>query len=165
MGNGAVRCWGLASSGQLGYGNTFIVGDYEVPASAGDVLVGGVATQVEAGFVHTCVLLDSGAVRCWGSAAWGQLGYGSVEYIGDDEPPASVGNVVVGAPVIRLSAGNSHTCALLDAGAVRCWGGASYGELGYGNIDNIGDDETPESAGNVNVGGNVVQIATGAYHT
>jgi alpha-tubulin suppressor-like RCC1 family protein len=34
---GALRCWGLGESGQLGYGNTESIGDDEDPAEAGDV--------------------------------------------------------------------------------------------------------------------------------
>ena len=57
-----------------------------------------------------------------------------------------------------------HTCALLDTGNVRCWGSSSNGTLGYGNSDSIGDDETPASAGDVDIvdPGDVVTLgATG----
>lgn len=43
----------------------------------------------------------------------------------------------------RLAAGYSHTCALLMNGKVRCWGEGELGSLGYGNRNDIGDDETP----------------------
>jgi hypothetical protein len=39
----------------------------------------------------------------------------------------------------------------LEGGTVRCWGRASSGELGYGNVQTIGDTETPASAGDVRV--------------
>ena len=79
--------------GQLGYANEDDVGDDETPASAGDVDVGGVVTQLAAGDWHTCALLDTGAVRCWGSNENGELGYGAIGDVGDDETPASVGDV------------------------------------------------------------------------
>ena len=35
------------------------------------------------------------------------------------------------------------------AAMTRCWGYAAYGQLGYGNINQIGDTESPASAGDV----------------
>jgi alpha-tubulin suppressor-like RCC1 family protein len=163
--NGAVRCWGSGESGKLGYGNTQYIGDDEHPASAGDVNVGGPVIQLAAGAFHTCAVLKTGAVRCWGMGNDGELGYGNTQYIGDDEPPASAGNVNIGGRVIQLTAGSSHTCALLRNGAVRCWGSGESGKLGYGNTQYIGDDEHPASAGDVNVGGPVTQVVAGSYHT
>ena len=65
----------------------------------------------------------------------------------------------------RLATGDDHTCALLATGAVRCWGHGNDGQLGYGNTNDIGDNEAPASAGNMNVGGNVIQLAAGNSHT
>ena len=45
--------------------------------------------------------------------------------------------------VLQIEAGSAHTCALLESGAVSCWGRGVEGQLGYGNSNNIGDDETP----------------------
>jgi alpha-tubulin suppressor-like RCC1 family protein len=149
LAGGGVRCWGAGESGQLGYGNTEDIGDDEAPASAGDVDVGEPVLSLAAGAKHTCALLEGGRVRCWGRGAEGQLGYGSTEDIGDDETPASAGDVDVGEPVLALAAGGYHTCAILPGWRVRCWGAGESGQLGYGNIENIGDDETPASAGDV----------------
>ena len=33
---------------------------------------------------------------------------------------------------MELSAGSLHSCALLDDGTARCWGGNEYGQLGDG---------------------------------
>ena len=60
---------GGQGNGQLGYGNTNSIGDTETQASAGDVEVGGSVLQVAAGGSHTCALLTTGAVRCWGVGA------------------------------------------------------------------------------------------------
>ena len=162
---GAVRCWGAGSFGRLGYGNTDDIGDDEIPASAGYVDVGGTVTQIAAGSAYTCALLDTGAVRCWGPGDFGLLGYGNTDDIGDDETPASAGDVKVGGTVTQIAAGGAHTCALLDTGAVRCWGAGVSGRLGYGNTDDIGDDEPPAEAGDVDVGGTVTQIAAVNNHT
>jgi alpha-tubulin suppressor-like RCC1 family protein len=163
--SGKVRCWGSNGGGQLGYGHTNDIGDNETPASAGDVNVGGNVVQIGAGSAHTCALLDTGKVRCWGSNGAGQLGYGHTNNIGDNETPASAGDVNVGGNVVQIGFGHNHTCALLDTGKVRCWGGSVHGQLGYGNVFRIGDNETPASAGDVDVGGNVLQIKVGYDHT
>jgi alpha-tubulin suppressor-like RCC1 family protein len=162
---GAVRCWGDGDYGWLGYGNEDDIGDDETPAAAGDVDVGGSVAQLAVGWNRTCALLETGAVRCWGFGEYGQLGYGNRNDVGDDEVPAAAGDVDVGGPVVQLAAGASHTCALLETGAVRCWGRGLDGQLGYGNTNNIGDNESPVVAGDVNVGGLVVQLAGGGEHT
>jgi alpha-tubulin suppressor-like RCC1 family protein len=154
-----VRCWGRNDSGQLGYGHTRSLGDDEAVSNSGYVIFGGRAVELVAGFAHTCVLLEGGAVRCWGHNAYGQLGLGHTRSLGDDEMPSSAGEVDVGGPVRHLAAGAWHTCALLESGAVRCWGRNDSGQLGLGHTRHVGDDESPASAGDVSVGGSVLQLA------
>jgi len=105
--------------------------------------------QVAAGAYHTCALLTNGSVRCWGRNTYGPLGYGNTITIGDDEAPKSAGDVKVGGAVTQIAAGSDHTCALLTNGNVRCWGDGSYAPHGYGNTNDIGDNETPASVGDV----------------
>jgi alpha-tubulin suppressor-like RCC1 family protein/subtilisin family serine protease len=163
--DGAVRCWGRAAAGQLGYGNRNDIGDNEVPRVAGNVDIGGRAVHIAAGQQHTCAIVEGGSVRCWGLGETGRLGYANTRTIGDDETPASAGAVALGGSAARLALGQFHTCALLESGAVRCWGFGLYGQLGYGQSATIGDDETPASRGDVDVGGTAIQIAAGAQHT
>ncbi len=132
---------------------------------AGDVDVGGAVTQLETEYDRTCALLTTGKLRCWGFNLLGQLGYGHQNTIGDDELPSSAGDVPVGGNVLQVAAGLRHTCALLDTGRVRCSGHNESGQLGYGHKDNVGDDELPSSAGDVNVGRRVVQLAAGFAFT
>ena len=42
--------------------------------------------------------------------------------------------------VIAVAPGGYHTCALLRDGRVKCWGSSMYGQLGYGDTDNRGDN-------------------------
>jgi len=179
LSSGAVKCWGKNDDGQLGQGNTQMLGDDELPSTAPDVipsaLPGQRASSIVMGYAHVCVRLHQGAVQCWGSNSQGQLGMGktpaTVARIGDDEPPSSVPPVSLStqANVITqgLSAGDFFTCARLSNGTVRCWGHNEFGELGYGNTLKIGDDELPSDAGPVAIaqGLSVTQIASGAYHT
>jgi len=106
---------------------------------------GRLALQIAAGAHHSCALLDTGEVRCWGRNAEGQLGQGDTAL--RDTPS---GNAVrLGASVVRLASGAHHNCALLTTGRVRCWGYNAYGQLGYGNTQSIGDTEQADAAGPV----------------
>jgi alpha-tubulin suppressor-like RCC1 family protein len=147
--SGKVRCWGYGYDGALGYGNDESIGDDEAVSEAGDVDVGPDVVQLTAGDFGTCALLLAGSVRCWGENGWGQLGYGHTLSVGLHETPSSVGDVDVGGSVSFVDMGYGHSCAVLDTGRVRCWGRGSTGALGYGNLNDIGDDELPSSAGDV----------------
>ncbi|MCK9460976.1 MAG: hypothetical protein M0R80_15175 [Proteobacteria bacterium] len=160
--SGDVYCWGTgAASGALGYGDTDDVWD---PLTKGPVDIDGSATRVACGYYHTCALLDTGDIACWGGNDVGQLGYGNTEKIGDDETPASVGTVDVGASVTQLSAGQFNTCALLEGGGVKCWGSGGGVPLGYGNTDSVGMTNVPADVGNIELGGPAVLVDNGYSH-
>ena len=67
--------------------------------------------------------------------------------------------------VAQISASWYQSCALLVSGKIRCWGNAGDGRLGYANNETIGDDESPIAAGDVQLGGLVLSVATGPDHT
>ena len=141
---GALRCWGRNEAGQLGRADTQDVGLNEGPASTPAVQVGGAVVQVAAGEKHTCVVLEDGAVRCWGDGEFGRLGYMNTDAIGDDEHPEAAGEVKMLAPGERaqkLALAQDFTCALLVGGAVRCWGVGGF--LGLGTPENHGDAPGP----------------------
>ncbi|MFP5363320.1 MAG: RCC1 domain-containing protein [Thermoleophilia bacterium] len=156
LADGSVRCWGLNDLGQLGYGNTVSIGDNEAPSAVGpvDLGPGRTAIAISAGGEHTCVVLDNGSARCWGSGLYGQLGYGNLDTIGDNEPPAAVGPVDLGpaAGAVAIAAGIYHTCARLEDRSVRCWGNGADGRLGVCAREDVGDDEAPGSVGTVDLG-------------
>ncbi|WP_407735627.1 RTX toxin [Hyalangium sp.] len=177
--NGNVRCWGLNDKGQLGYGDQITTGagsttSFPYPYSRPDVNMVGQGTKLAVGGNHTCVLFDSGFVRCWGLNDHGQLGYKlgvapvsnpNLYNVGDAEPVYGYGYVNLGGNAVKITAGFEHTCALMDTGKVRCWGHNDKGQLGYGNISDVGDDEAPYQAGDVQVGGTVQDVVAGGYHT
>jgi alpha-tubulin suppressor-like RCC1 family protein len=170
--NGHVRCWGSLGAG-LGRTNGFPHSpNTYYPKEVGDVVVGGSVSQIATGREHTCALLRSGSVRCWGRNKDGQLGYGHTDTVGDENDiyhvccvnkrtsrppptklslstPAKAGDVPLGGRAVQITAGYKHTCALLDTGKIRCWGNNEHGQLGYGHTRTIGDDETPASVGDV----------------
>ena len=67
--------------------------------------------------------------------------------------------------VVEVASFGDHSCALFDNKKIKCWGRNDYGQLGYGNTNNIGDNEFASSQGYVDVGGNVVKVAVGGEHT
>ncbi|MEM9713423.1 MAG: fibronectin type III domain-containing protein [Actinomycetota bacterium] len=159
-----VRCWGSDDDGALGQPGISRIGIIDVPADHGDVDVGGDVIQVSAGADHTCALTANGRVRCWGDGSDGQLGRGNDDDVGDDETPASAGNARLGTRAVQVSVGDDHTCAITVSGAVRCWGEAAEGQLGYANTTDIGDDELPSSAGDVPLGALATSISSGRFH-
>lgn len=166
MNNGDLYCWGNNGYGQLGYGNTQIVGDDELPASVGKVPVGGKVKKVVAGWFHTCALLESDDVKCWGYNPQGQLGQGNTIYIGDNELPSSIPVISLGAKAKDIEAGARHTCVILDSGDVKCWGYNNFGTLGLSRTDySVGTNVKPVDVANVNIGSSVKQLAAGYEHT
>lgn len=162
---GEVYCWGRNFSGELGYGNIEDIGDNELPGSAGPVALGGQAKQISAGEAHTCAVLTDNRVLCWGASSDGRLGYGTLENIGDNPGEMPPPEVELAGPVDSVSAGGSHSCAVLKSGDVQCWGAGFYGQLGYGDTQSVGDDEAPNTAGIVDIGGKAIQISAGSEHT
>ena len=165
--SGLVYCWGRNNFGELGYNRTDNLGDGEAVTSFGYVTLGDLAIRIAAGGDHSCAILQSGAVRCWGRNDFGQLGRGNTANVGDNETVFSAGNVDLGAGVIvkDLALGDSHTCALLTTGTVRCWGRNDLGQLGYGNTANLGDNEAINNLQNVSLTGTVRKIVAGDNHT
>jgi alpha-tubulin suppressor-like RCC1 family protein len=73
VGGGAMTCWGANDHGQMGTGGTTVL---NTPPTAVTGL-SGVTVANGAGNWHSCALLGSGAVRCWGSNFYGQIGSGN----------------------------------------------------------------------------------------
>jgi E3 ubiquitin-protein ligase HERC3 len=137
----SVKCWGNGGYGELGQGDQLSRG--HSAETMGDNLpavnlgTGRSAKAISAGGVHTCVILDDDSVKCWGYNSRGQLGLGDnlprgirAAEMGDALPRVQLGT---NRSAKRISAGYSHTCALLDDDTVKCWGWGQYGILGQGD--------------------------------
>ena len=121
---GGVRCWGNNDFGQLG--------DNSSNGRLTPVNVVGLTSGVQAisaGRFHTCAVMTTGAVKCWGNNEDGQLGDGTTS---DRYTPVDVANFASGGRF--AAAGHSHTCASTTGGSVRCWGNNSWGQLGNGGF-------------------------------
>ncbi len=124
--DGSLRCWGRNSAGQLGDNTT----QNRMEPTTTMLPTGRTAIAVSAGFYqHTCAILDDGSLWCWGQNNAGQLGDGSTT---SHNKPTRV-NLPTNRTAIDISAGDSHTCAILDDGSIRCWGYNGNGQLGIGS--------------------------------
>ncbi len=143
-----VACWGLGTLGRLGYAAT-------APVSA-PALVPGLADviRVTAGLNHTCALLASGKIKCWGSNAESQLG--STTPAASQPVPVEADSI---SDAVAVSAGDTHTCAVLASGEVKCWGANGSGRLGDGTLD-----ERHAATGYVAELTNIAQVSAGTAH-
>ena len=99
---------------------------------------------------------------CWGRNNYKQLGNGS--------SASATPVAVIGLQSVKsISAGHSHTCAVLDNGSAMCWGRNNSGQLGNGSSLPGNDNATPVaviglqsvksiSAGGVNNGSHTCDI-------
>ena len=113
------------------------------------------ATDVSAGFFHTCALVGNGTVQCWGSNSQGQLGLDTAT--ASSSTPVPVSGL---SGVTAISAGGFHTC-VVQGGAAKCWGANTIGQLGV-------DTATASSSTPVQVtdlGSGVTAISAGESHT
>jgi alpha-tubulin suppressor-like RCC1 family protein len=103
---------------------------------------------------HACALLASGAVECWGSNYYGELGNGSTN---NSSTPVGVSGL--SGPATAIATGTYHSCALLAGGTVECWGYNFYGQLGNGSTT---DSSTPVVVSGLS---GATAIAAGSYHS
>lgn len=145
---GQVSCFGDNRYGQLGKGiadTNWGGGSSENETSQDEVIDLGTnpdtgrpayALDLALGKYHTCALLSTNDVVCWGRNDFGQLGRGdTVDTVGQDS--ASMGNSLVYVDlgtddeIESIHASENSSCAFFkDAGLVKCWGSNEAGILG-----------------------------------
>ncbi len=155
---GNVRCFGQNDQGQLGLGHMENIGDNESILTQDFLAIDEKVIDLSAGLNHTCTILESGKVLCFGANQSGQLGLGHTDMIGDDEDLSVATKIDLGEPAIRIYSGTNYNCALLASKNVKCWGQNNSGQLGLGHTDNIGDNETADQFAYSPIGASVLQM-------
>ena len=149
--SGGVQCWGANGDATLGDGTNL---DRNLPVDVVG-LSSGVAA-ISAGWDHSCALTTTGGVKCWGDNSGGQLGDGT-----NFRRTAPVDVIGLSSGVTAISAGGFHTCAVMTAGGMKCWGDNTYGQIG--DATHVDRSLPVDVTGLPSAG--VGAIAAGYYHT
>ncbi len=168
LADGGAQCWGWNRYGQLGNGRQNPPAVPEpVPLDVVVALAGARLTgidEIAAGGVHTCALMATGGVKCWGWNAYGQVGAPC------ESPcllPINVSGLTSG--VAALGLGANHSCAVMALGGVKCWGRNDSGQLGAATAQTCGTPplDRPCSTTPIDVAGltDVSQVTAGNDHT
>lgn len=111
--------------------------------------------QIASGESFTCALFDQGGVKCWGKSFSGARGVNDSRI--QEMPTVFPG---YGSGVKSIYAGATHACALLEGGAVECWGNNVTGQLA--GQDTALPEPTPISVSNL---GSVQKLSLSVNNT
>jgi len=132
---GGVKCWGDNFYDQLGKGTSSSSELKPVDVAGLSFAEGrGPVASVAAGSGHTCALLRTGGLMCWGANTVGQLGLGAdnnYQLSPVSVPEISGASMVAAGGMISYG----HTCAALAAGGIECWGYNVAGQVGCGQTN------------------------------
>jgi alpha-tubulin suppressor-like RCC1 family protein len=149
-----VQCYGSGYLGKLGDGTG---GD----AWSAPVTVSGISNAISVNTNpsgnHTCSVLSTGAVKCWGENTYGQLGNNSTT---NSNSPVTVSGI---STATAVALGINHTCAILADKTMQCWGHNNVGQLGDGTTTDRLVPVTVQTSSGVNLT-NVVSIGLGDYN-
>jgi alpha-tubulin suppressor-like RCC1 family protein len=135
--SGTASCRGDNGIGQRGSG-TVEKSRADLDPNPTRVLLDGVVS-LSAKNVHACAVRNDRSGWCWGFDFRGEVGTGRAFGKAGITPvvvdtPARVDSI---SDALSVSAGVTHTCAVLGDGSLWCWGDISFGELGadHGQVD------------------------------
>merc|ERR1719233_546399 len=154
--DGVLKCWGTASRGRLGYGDTNNrgdqsneMGDYLLAVSLG---AGFVVREFECAGYSTCAISTVGVLKCWGWYYGLGLALGDNNNHGDN--PNEMGDYLpavnygsgFSASGIRVAGGLNagDRCIFEDSSTAllaKCFGWNQQGQLGYGDTTQRGRNE------------------------
>ena len=122
---GAVFCWGLNSSGQLGNGGTT---DSDVPVAVTGLGAGVLAIANNGG--TACAVTVGETASCWGDNSVDELGDGATG--GMSTTPVGVSGFTAEGTAIDSENG-AAVCGINIGGTAVCWGWNTDGQLGNGS--------------------------------
>lgn len=132
-----VQCWGDNDKGQLGRGfaNAGIRGA-DFVSDLGDI------ERLSLHREHACAVKADGALWCWGSNSYNELG-NTCETLQCATQPPLVAYIASPAKVpldnvVDVAAGFGTTCALTAEAKLYCWGSNGSGQLGNGAVGSGG---------------------------
>jgi alpha-tubulin suppressor-like RCC1 family protein len=135
--DGALVCWGLNGTGQLG--SSFGVGAVTTPEPV-SLPAGTQITSLALGGNQSCAILAGGTCECWGENNYGQLGQGTFsatmtafpeDGIVTPAPIAAAADGPITATAVTM--GEIEGCAVAASEALYCWGFNDYGAVGTGS--------------------------------
>lgn len=132
--SGAVYCWGVNNSGQLG--TSVNANTYQPNPTPMLVALPGSAVDIATAAFHACALLTSGQTYCWGMNFYGQLASNTNTGAPTTNLPLLAANF---APASSLGIGTSHTCVVSRSGTADCAGINQYGQLASSVNNNTGN--------------------------
>ena len=170
---GEIFVFGDGDCGQLGLGEDITERLRPFPVNVDNQLI----LQIVCGGMHTVVLTEDRSIFSWGVNDEGALGRETAGELweksgegtgspGDSYTPGRVKFPENAAPIVQLSAGDSHTAALAEDGSVWVWGTYrdSSGVMGFSPTTRIQVTPIcvyrPSKASEQSV-----RIASGADHT
>ncbi|MBW2263463.1 MAG: hypothetical protein JRG91_15970 [Deltaproteobacteria bacterium] len=172
LSSGQMVCWGFNGHGQSG-GDGSLPGTLTRPVvvrtSETDSTPLSIVDQIALGGNHTCAVMRTGNVKCWGYGINGELGDGDMA--SKDAPVyvmIGVSPSFMLASIVEVSGGSSHTCALATSGNVVCWGSGAEGQLGNGVSGTGYDEPRPVFVQSSSTGGNLTGVSAldmGSMHS
>ena len=91
------------------------------------------ALDIDVGNEHTCAILLTGKLACWGSNTNGALGTGSSQ--NNPIPIPIEVDLGEGQTAVTVAADRHYACAILEDGSLKCWGNNISGQLGVGDTN------------------------------
>ena len=172
--SGILKCWGDGGDYNFANGKNEYIGDDAADYADGGFPASQLGDQplqyAMASENNGCAIYQDGVLKCWGKRSGvglNDLSLDDSNYVGDNIEELGnnlpVINLGEGLTVSQISVGDSHICAVLNNGRLKCWGSNGDGRLGYGDTEHRGDsnDEMGDNLPFVDLG----RDSSGAHYT